>query len=299
MSLLNQGRRKWITGIAGISGLAALGSYFWSQKKSENFNMSDSQLMPTLFIGHGSPMNAIEKNNFTQTLGDLANNFQKPKAILMISAHWMTRGTWVTSMAQPKTIHDFYGFPEELFKVNYPAPGMPELALAVRQNISQPPISTDDHQWGLDHGTWSILKHIYPHADIPVVQLSLDMSQPASYHFELGKQLQFLRKQGVLIMGSGNIVHNLGEIEWDSTAKPYDWAIEFDEWMKKNLNDRNFKSIYSDYEKTSAGKLSVPTPDHFYPLMYVLGASNNTDTLKFDFEGFQNASISMRCMRFG
>lgn len=266
-----------------------------NKKKSETENGK----MPIIFIGHGSPMNAIENNSYTQSLNHVGKILPKPKAILMISAHWMTKGTWVTHMKNPKTIHDFYGFPQELFDVNYPAPGNPELAEKINLQITDPNISLDENDWGLDHGTWAVLKHVYPKADVPIVQLSLDMTKPAEFHFELGRKLNSLRDQGILIMGSGNIVHNLRRISWEENAKPFDWAVEFDEWSKKNLSDRNFNEMIRNHLKSEAGRLSVPTPDHYYPLLYILGASDEKDQVHFDYEGMQNGSISMRSVRFG
>lgn len=257
-----------------------------------------SDKMPVLFIGHGSPMNAIETNDFTMALSKLSKKFAKPKAILMISAHWMTRGTWLTGQAEPKTIHDFYGFPDELFAVQYKAKGDPVLSEKIKNQILDPQLFVDKNEWGYDHGTWSVLKHIYPDADIPLIQLSLDMTKPFEYHFELGQKLQFLREQGVLIMGSGNIVHNLRIISGDTNAKPFDWAIEFDEWIKTQLQNQNHKSIVKDALNTNAGRLSIPTVDHYLPFLYILGASQKSDTLNFEFEGIQNASISMRCISY-
>lgn len=261
--------------------------------------MQEKNKMPVLFIGHGSPMNAIEKNDFTQTLNKLGGTLPKPKSILMISAHWMTEGSYVTGMTRPKTIHDFYGFPRTLFDVQYPAPGYPELAAAVRHHVDEPAIHIDNTEWGLDHGTWSMLRHIYPEAQIPVVQLSLDMSKPTRYHFELGQKLQKLREQDVMIMGSGNIVHNLQEISWQIDAPAYDWAIEFDQIAKEKITRRDFQYLVNDYHSTKSGKLSVPTLDHYLPLLYVLGAATDNDELSFPYEGMQNASISMRAVRLG
>lgn len=255
--------------------------------------------MPVLFIGHGSPMNAIATNEFTKTLNNLNQKIQKPKAILCVSAHWMTEGTWVTGMEKPKTIHDFYGFPQALFDVQYPAAGSPTIAETIRANVTDPRINLDHEIWGLDHGTWSVLKHMYPEADIPVLQLSIYMEQPAEYHFKLGQELAKLREKGILIVGSGNIVHNLRKISWDEKAKPHDWAIEFDEWAKDKMLKRDFKSLQHDVMNFEAGKLSVPTFDHYYPLLYILGAANNKDEMRFEYEEIQNASISMRCVSFG
>ncbi len=263
-------------------------------------NNSDSNIdnkMPTLFLGHGSPMNAIEDNDFTRALQILGQNLPRPRAILMISAHWETQGTWITGMEKPKTIHDFYGFPKALFDIQYPAPGLPKLANDLSREIAEPNISIDMEKWGLDHGTWSVLRHIFPNADIPILQLSIDRTKPMEYHFEMGKKLKYLRNQGVMIMGSGNIVHNLKAISWDVNAKPHDWAIEFDEWTKEKLESRDFNSLIHDPLKSSAGKLSIPTLEHYLPLLYVLGASDSKDTLRFNYEGIQNASASMRCFQ--
>lgn len=255
--------------------------------------------MPALFIGHGSPMNALADNEYSRTLKNLGeNSLPRPQAILVISAHWMTEGTWVTHMQRPKTIHDFYGFPRELFEVQYPAPGSPELAELVKNTVTGVQIQLDDEDWGFDHGTWSVLKHLYPNADVPVVQLSLDMTKPGKYHFELGEKLRALRSKGVLILGSGNIVHNLRRLNWSEHAAPAPWAIEFDEWVKSKLMARDFSALYEEYIKTEAGRLSVPTHDHYYPFLYILGSARREDQLHFDYEEIQNATISMRSVRF-
>lgn len=257
-----------------------------------------SQLMPVLFIGHGSPMNAIAENSFTKALNQLPSKVPTPKAIVCVSAHWMTDGTWATSMDNPKTIHDFYGFPKELFEIEYKASGSPETASLIQSTIPDPKIRLDAYEWGLDHGTWSVLKHIYPTAEIPVIQLSLSIDEPPEYHFKLGEQLKFLREKGVLIVGSGNIVHNLRRMNVDENAKAYDWALEADDWMKKKIEERDFNSLVHDAIKTEAGKLSIPTWEHYFPLLYILGASDRNDELTFVHEGFQNASISMRALMF-
>lgn len=254
--------------------------------------------MPVLFLGHGSPMNAIQDNAVTRSMKELGRKLPAPKAILVVSAHWLTRGTWVTGMREPRTIHDFHGFPQALFDVRYPAPGSPETADQVRSLVVEPAIALDESEWGLDHGTWSVLRHLYPEADVPVIQLSLDMTKSAEFHFEMGRKLRALRDQGVLIVGSGNVVHNLKKISWETDAKPYDWSVEFDEWLKKRSLDRDFVSLVSKATESEAGRLSIPTPDHYWPLLYVLGAADAKDELCFDIEGIQNASISMRSLRF-
>ncbi len=257
------------------------------------------QLMPTIFIGHGSPMNAIQNNAFTKTLITMAANLPQPKAILCISAHWLTEGTWVTGMQQPRTIHDFYGFPPELFDIQYPAPGSPEIASLVQSVVTDPSIQTDQEIWGLDHGTWSVLRHMYPNANVPVLQLSINHTRPFEFHYELGKQLRILREKEILIVGSGNIVHNLRKIKWEQNAEPYDWAVEFDQWVKDEIEKRNFSKLVMDQVTESKnGKLSIPTTEHYIPLLYVLGASNDKDSLHFDYDGIENASISMRSVRF-
>lgn len=254
--------------------------------------------MPVLFLAHGSPMNAIATNSYTHAMNKLGQNLPKPKAILCISAHWHTSGTWVTSMNDPKTIHDFYGFPDELFQVQYPAKGSPEVAKEIKKIVTDPEVSFDDAEWGLDHGTWSVLRHLYPQADVPVLQLSLDLSKPPEYHFKIGEQLKDLRSKGILIIGSGNIVHNLRKIKWEEDAPAFDWAIEFDGWIKNKLLARDYESLIHNFKLSEAGKLSVPTPDHYYPLLYIIGAASNEDVLKFEYEEMQNGSISMLSFSF-
>lgn len=243
-------------------------------------------------------MNALADNAFTRSLARLAEEIPKPRAILCVSAHWMTEGTWITHMPRPKTIHDFYGFPRELFDVQYPAPGHSEIAEEIQSHFNQDgsrsKIQLDDEFWGLDHGTWSVLRPMYPLADVPVMQLSLNMAQPGEYHLELGSQLRFLRERGILIVGSGNIVHNLRRIHFEEDAPPYDWAVEFDAWVKDRLIQKDYGSLVSGIERAPNGKLSVPTFDHWYPLLYVLGASEPSDQLRFFYEGIENSSISMR-----
>ena len=266
------------------------------------FICQDEQMnsrMPVLFIGHGSPMNAIDTNAYTQALNQLGKDLPRPQAVLCVSAHWMSEGTWITHMQQPKTIHDFYGFPQALFDVQYPAPGAPEIAEKIQAQIRDPKVHLDDEMWGLDHGTWAVLRHIYPDASIPVMQLSLYIEQPPEYHFKLGQELARLRDQGILIIGSGNIVHNLRQIKWEKDAKPFDWAVEFDQWTKQKLESRDFGALVNEATKSDSGKLSIPTPEHWYPLLYVIGASYTDEQMSFVYEELQNASISMRSVRFG
>lgn len=200
-------------------------------------------------------------------------------------------------MSHPKTIHDFYGFPQELFGVQYPAPGDPGLAREIAEELKDYFVF-EDREWGLDHGTWSVLRHLFPQADIPVVQLSLDMEKPAEFHYELGKRLRFLRQSGVLIVGSGNVVHNLRRINWDRQAPPYDWAVKFDEWVKQKLTSRDFEALVRNAQESPEGQLSIPTLDHWFPFLYILGAAEAHDQLDFAYEGYEHGSISLRTLSF-
>jgi 4,5-DOPA dioxygenase extradiol len=211
----------------------------------------------------------------------------------------MTEGTWVTHMKNPRTIHDFFGFPDELFKVQYPAPGSPEIAELIQAAVVDPEIQTDDELWGLDHGTWAVLRHLFPEANVPVLQLSLNIAQPFSYHFDLGCKLKPLRDKGVLIVGSGNIVHNLRNIKWEDSAEPYDWAVEFDEWVKGRLLKGDHQALTNDVLTSKSGKLSIPTTEHYLPLLYTLGATGNEEPVRFEYEGVENGSISMRSLSYG
>ena len=258
-----------------------------------------TQKMPTLFFGHGSPMNAVQKNEFTDFLTKAALHSPRPKAILAISAHWETRGTKVMRIEQPKTIHDFGGFPEALYKIQYPARGDVKLADSIVDLMKTHQVEADS-QWGLDHGTWSILKYIYPNADIPVLQLSLNQNKTLSEHLAIARDLKSLRDEGVLIIGSGNITHNLRLVDWSGNPKPVDWAVEFDELIKKALLERNDKALTGPDQKNSTlWKTSNPSLEHYLPLLYAYGASDEADVIKFIFEGFQMGSLSMRAVRFG
>lgn len=259
---------------------------------------SKSSTLPVLFVGHGSPMNALAKNDYTEALNDLGKSLPLPKAILSISAHWLTNGTFITSAETPKQIYDFYGFPDELYKVKYPAKGSPEMAARIQQLIPTE-IKFDNGEWGLDHGTWSVLQHLFPKADIPVLQLSIDMRQPPDYHVQLGEQLRALRDEGILLVGSGNIVHNLRAFSWKDNDEIFPWAQEFDTWVKQQIQSGNFKALVHDFNKTPAGKMSVPSTDHYLPLFYILGASQPEDKLNFFYEKIQNSSIAMRSFIYG
>lgn len=243
-------------------------------------------------------MNALAVNSYTHALNKLGEELPRPKAILCISAHWMTEGSWVTAMEHPKTIHDFYGFPQALFDVQYPAPGAPDLASQISALIKNPPVNPDREMWGLDHGTWAVLRHMYPSADIPVMQLSLHLEQPPQYHYDLGEKLKFLRDEGILIVASGNLVHNLRRINWSESALSAPWAQEFDQWTKEKLEARDDRALVSDYLMTEAGRMSVPTPEHYLPLLYVLGASKG-EKVRFLFDEIHHSSISMRSFVIG
>ncbi len=243
-------------------------------------------------------MNALADNAFTRTLRRIGDDFSKPKAIVVISAHWMTDGTWVTAMAEPRMIYDFYGFPKALFEVQYPAPGSPETANQIQQSVTCAAIQLDRSEWGLDHGAWSVLRHMYPQADVPIVQLSLDRNAAPDQHYRIGQQLRALREADVMILGSGNIVHNLRVIRWEESAPAYDWAVEFDRWVKDKLERREFSRLMNVAQVSPQAQLSVPTSEHFDPLLYVLGASEARDELRFEYEEIQNGSISMRTVSF-
>jgi len=266
---------------------------------------NNNQRMPALFIGHGSPMNVVQRNEFTESLSDLGRSLPRPKAILVISAHWLTEGTYVTCMEKPKTIHDFYGFPAELYAINYPSLGAPSYAQLVIESVRSTKIKCNS-DWGLDHASWAVLKHMYPKAEIPVFELSLDYSfnewhpKPLRYHYKLGSELNQLRNNGVLIIGSGNIVHNLRLIDFEQTdAKPYDWAVEFDQKVKKTLIDGNHEYLLNCENVGKSASYAVPTLDHYLPMVYVISLQQKGEPLRFTYEGFQNASISMRCFRIG
>lgn len=255
--------------------------------------------MPVLFLGHGNPMNAIQENEFVLGFRNIAKQIPKPTAILCISAHWLTRGTKVTAMPMPRTIHDFGGFPKELFEVQYPAKGSPELAKITRE-VLQPTLVELDDKWGLDHGAWSVIKHLFPNADIPVVQLSIDYSKPAEWHFQLAQQLGQLRHKGVLIIGSGNIVHNLGLVDFkniDRIDYAYDWAIESRHKINQWLLEGNFDPIIH-YEKQGAAiQLAIPTPDHYLPLIYALGLKGKSETLSLFNDKLLGGSLSMTSVK--
>jgi 4,5-DOPA dioxygenase extradiol len=290
--------RRNFLGLSAMSiafaSLTSLRSFFDEKERG-------NEIFPTLFVGHGSPMNAIEQNEFTLQWKKITLNFDKPKAIICISAHWLTKGTFVTSMERPKTIHDFGGFPQQLFDVEYPAVGSPDVAHWAKEAVSSASIQ-DNYEWGLDHGTWSILKNMYPEADIPVIQLSVDYTKPLSYHFQLAQELKSLRKKGILIIGSGNMVHNLGMVAWDKINTPgfgYDWVLEIDSIFKDKISNRDFQSLinWSDLHKQIS--LAVPTLDHYIPLIYSVGLSEKQDEVAFFNDKAVAGSLTMTSVQFG
>jgi 4,5-DOPA dioxygenase extradiol len=254
--------------------------------------------MPSAFIGHGTPMNALETNPYSQAWQRFGAEIPAPKAILSISAHWYTQGVGVTAMDKPKTIHDFGGFPQELFDMQYPAPGDPALASQVRE-LLKPLDAQLDRNWGLDHGTWSILVHMFPKANVPVVQLSIDGTKPAAYHYQVGKQLRSLRDEGVLILGSGNVVHNLRTMQRSANAVGYDWAVSFNDHVRANLLNRTHDPLINYESFGDAARLSIPTPEHYLPLLYVLGAKQDNDDVSILTDGIDLSSISMLSMVVG
>lgn len=260
-----------------------------------------TQRMPILFLGHGSPMNAIEENEFVAGFRNVATTIPKPAAIICISAHWFTKGTKVTAMQMPQTIHDFGGFPKPLYEVQYPAKGNPELAQATKL-LLEPALVELDEKWGLDHGAWSVLRHLYPKADIPVIQLSIDYSKPPQYHFDLAQKLSKLRDKGVLIIGSGNIIHNLRLVDFQNFHKDnygFDWAIEARNTINNYLLNGDFQSLI-DYEtKSTAIQLAVPSPDHFLPLIYTLGLKQKSEDLSLFNDKLLAGSLSMTSVKIG
>jgi len=257
-------------------------------------------MMPVLFIGHGSPMNGIEDNEFSQGWAQIAKEIPVPAAVLVISAHWLTEGTMVTAMEFPRTIHDFAGFPEPLYRVQYKAPGYPMLAEETASLIHSTKAFLD-HEWGLDHGAWSVVKHMYPQANIPVLQLSIDYTRDAQYHFDLAKELYSLRSKGVLIIGSGNIVHNLRMIAWDKMQVPgygFDWALQINDRIKQLIRTGDSQTLIS-YEKLKDSRLAIPTPEHYIPLIYSLGLKTDKDPILIFNDKSVAGSITMTSVKFG
>jgi 4,5-DOPA dioxygenase extradiol len=268
---------------------------------NKNSGLSDSTAkMPVLFIGHGSPMNAIEDNEFTEGWRSIGKTIPKPEAVLCISAHWETRGTFVTAMEKPKTIHDFGGFPEKLYEVQYPAPGSPDLAMEIKSFVTNTRVGLDE-KWGLDHGCWSVVKNLYPDADTPVLQISMDYYMSARQHYDLAKELQVLRNKKVLIIGSGNLVHNLGMAAWNKLNDTcgYDWAIEANEKMKQYILNGDHKQLINYKSQGRSFDLAIPTPDHYLPLLYTLALQEKDDTITIFNDKPVGGSLTMTSIRIG
>ena len=283
-----------IAGGLGMTGLSAFNKFTGSLPH-------DGNLMPVLFIGHGSPMNGIEDNEFSRRWKKMAQEIPVPKAVLVVSAHWFTNGTQITAMDFPKTIHDFGGFPQALFDVQYPAPGNAMLAKETVDIIKSAKVELD-HDWGLDHGTWTIVRHMYPDANIPVLQLSIDYSKGPQYHYDLGKELYELRKKGVLIIGSGNMVHNLRMIAWDKMDTDnygFDWAVQMNDTFKNLINDGNHQPLINYTGFGTAGKLAIPTPEHYLPLLYTLSLQSGNDKAEFFNDKAVAGSLTMTSVKIG
>jgi 4,5-DOPA dioxygenase extradiol len=266
-------------------------------KITQVFNSTER--MPVLFLGHGSPMNAIEENEFVQGWRVIGKTLPKPNAVLCVSAHWETKGTFVTAMEKPKTIHDFGGFPEELYKVQYPAPGSLELAKRVKDIVNKIEVGLDD-KWGLDHGAWSVIKHLYPEADIPVIQLSLDYQRSPEYHYELAKELAPLRNKGVLIIGSGNMVHNLRMVDWkrlNEVNYSYDWATEASEKIKTSILSDDHKKLINYQSQGKEFNLAIPTPEHYLPLLYALALKQENEMISLFNDKAVGGSLTMTSLK--
>ncbi|MBS1950078.1 MAG: uncharacterized protein OJF59_002273 [Cytophagales bacterium] len=271
-----------------------------SQVVKTRFNsLLNTDTMPVLFLGHGSPMNAIEENEFVQGFREEAQSIPKPQAILCVSAHWETQGTHVTAMEQPKTIHDFGGFPKELYEVQYSAPGSLELARETQQAIKKTEVGLT-HSWGLDHGAWSVIKHFYPKADVPVIEMSLDYHKSPQDHFEMASELSALRKKGVLIIGSGNMVHNLRRVAWDKLDEPgfgFEWALEARMKMKEFIQDGDYSSLIHYHRQGKVFELAVPTPEHYLPLLYVMALKQNNENCSFFNDQAIGGSLTMTSVK--
>lgn len=285
-------------GLTSLS-IPMMGTLRTLEKLSSSFSPTDR--MPVLFVGHGSPMNAVEENEFVQEFRHQGRQLPTPNAIVVVSAHWETRGTLVTAMEAPRTIHDFGGFPQALYEVQYPAPGHPQLAQDLSELIQPEGTVQLDHQWGLDHGAWTVVMHLFPEANVPVIQISLDYTKPASYHYELAAQLQVLRDRGVLIVGSGNMVHNLRRISWENISSPYayDWAEEANSKMKEWILSGNHQPLIDFRKQGTAFDLSIPTPEHYLPLLYSLGLKQQGERVQLFNDQPLGGSISMTSFKIG
>ena len=292
-------RRTFIQTSATIAAMATVSKYMDLGKITSHFENTDK--MPVLFLGHGSPMNAIEENEFVRGFRNVGKEIPHPNAILCVSAHWETKGTHVTVNEMPKTIHDFGGFPQELFDVQYPAPGSPDLAKEVKKVVHSTTVVLDD-QWGLDHGAWSVIKHLYPNANVPVIQLSIDYTKPASFHYELAKELSALRTKGVLIIGSGNMVHNLGLVAWDNLYTDdyaFDWASEAKEKMSNYILSGDHNSLINYTAQGKSFNLAIPTPEHYLPLLYSLALKQDKEDISLFNNKAVGGSLTMTSVKIG
>jgi 4,5-DOPA dioxygenase extradiol len=283
-----------LTGVAGMTTLSSFKSFTSGLGEQE-------QVMPVLFIGHGSPMNGIEDTEFSRRWTQMAKEIPTPKAVLVVSAHWFTKGTMITAMDFPKTIHDFGGFPQELFDVQYKAPGNPLLAKETADLLHSAHVELD-HDWGLDHGTWTVIRHMYPEANIPVLQLSIDYTKGPQYHYDLAKELYALRKKGVLIIGSGNMVHNLGMVAWDRLNDPeyaYDWTIQMNDKFKELIQSGDHNPLINYTSLGREAMLAIPTPEHYLPLMYTLGLKSSKDNVSFFNDKAVGGSLTMTSVKLG
>ncbi len=290
-------RSKFLKLMAGLPLTMAAMKLSYLDKVTREFSGTDK--MPLLFLGHGSPMNAIEENEFVAGFRKVAAEIPKPNAILCISAHWETRGTWVTAMQKPRTIHDFGGFPKELYEVLYPAPGSPELAEETKDLVKSAQVGLDD-KWGLDHGAWSVIKQLYPAADVPVIQLSLDYGRSPQQHYELAKEIAVLRRKGVLIAGSGNMVHNLRMVAWDKLNADnygYDWAMEANTKLKNLIANNEHQRLINYQSEGQPFQLSIPTPEHYLPLLYTLALKDEKEEVSFFNDKAVGGSLTMTSVK--
>ena len=293
-------RKKFLKTLALLPAAAAIMKL--KDLKQMTAPLDRTAKMPVLFLGHGSPMNAIEENDFVAGFRKVGREVPRPSAVLCISAHWETRGTFVTAMEQPRTIHDFGGFPQALFDVQYPAPGSPELAREAQALVKKTQVELDDRHWGLDHGAWSVIKHLYPDADVPVIQMSLDQTKPAQYHYELARELAALREKGVLIVGSGNMVHNLRRVAWDRLNDVdfgFDWAIEASAKMKSHILAGDHQPLIQFRAQGKAFDLAIPTPEHYLPLLYVLALQDKGEEAALFNDRAVAGALTMTSVRVG
>ena len=298
--LLNMKRKAFLK-MAGVTALSIPMISALSNLEKTTKYFGNSEKMPVLFLGHGSPMNGIEENEYVQGFREQGEKMGKPNAIVVVSAHWETKGTYVTAMDNPRTIHDFGGFPRALYDVQYPAPGHPQLARDIATFVEPEKTVHLDDKWGLDHGSWTVVKHLFPNADVPVIQLSLDYALTPQRHYELAAQLKRLREKGVLIIGSGNIVHNLRRVDFTKINEQYgyDWAIEADEKMKKWILDDDHKSLINYKNQGRAFDLAIPTPEHFLPLLYTLALKDENDKTTIFNDSPLGGSLTMTSVKFG